>query len=204
MPFRRFAAWGFRTLRLSRFHPQNIAHHLRPRNIAEYLRSLDWRDVAKGTGYWSLLVVDFACALHLLGEHVVTLSYVEGPSMLPTMAVTGELTLELKRIDPRNLKRGDLVTYISPIDPTRKVCKRITGLPGDIVCVDPTGQYAPSTEHVVVPKNHIWVTGDNFPYSRDSRIYGPVPLGLVKGKLYARVLPWRDRTIFHNTFEYID
>ncbi len=107
--------------------------------------------------------------------------------MFPTMSMTGEAALELKWIDPKRLRRGDLVTYISPIDPTRRVCKRVTGLPGDIICVDPTGEYAPSTEHVVVPRNHIWVTGDNLAWSRDSRMYGPVPLGLVKGRLYARV-----------------
>ena len=107
--------------------------------------------------------------------------------MIPTMEITGEIVIELKWINVNRLCRGDLVTYTSPLDPSRPVCKRITGLPGDVVCVDPTGQYAPSTEHVVVPKNHIWVTGDNLPWSRDSRMYGPVPLGLVKGKLYARV-----------------
>ena len=107
--------------------------------------------------------------------------------MVPTMAVTGEAALELKWINIDKLTRGDLVTFISPLDPGRIVCKRITGLPGDVVCVDPTGTYAPSTEHAVIPKNHIWVTGDNLAWSRDSRVYGPVPMGLLKGRLYARV-----------------
>ncbi|EIW64419.1 signal peptidase I family protein [Trametes versicolor FP-101664 SS1] len=142
--------------------------------------------------------------MHLLGEHVATISFVAGPSMFPTMSMTGEAALELKWIDPKRLRRGDLVTYISPIDPTRRVCKRVTGLPGDIICVDPTGEYAPSTEHVVVPRNHIWVTGDNLAWSRDSRMYGPVPLGLVKGRLYARIRPLRDATVFRNTFDFID
>ena len=103
------------------------------------------------------------------------------------MAESGEIVLELKWINVHELSRGDLVTYISPLDPARPVCKRIIGLPGDVVCVDPTGTYAPSTEHVVVPKNHLWVSGDNLAYSRDSRVYGPVPMGLVRGRIYARV-----------------
>lgn len=37
-----------------------------------------------------------------------------------------------------------------------------------------------------VPEGHVWVAGDNLPWSRDSRMYGPVPLGLVKGKLIAK------------------
>lgn len=32
--------------------------------------------------------------------------------------------------------RGDVVVAISPQEPTKKVCKRIIGLPGDRVCVE--------------------------------------------------------------------
>jgi inner membrane protease subunit 1 len=35
------------------------------------------------------------------------------------------------------IRRGALIVYTSPIDPTRTVCKRLVGLPGDIICVDP-------------------------------------------------------------------
>ncbi|KAL6310028.1 peptidase S24/S26A/S26B/S26C, partial [Sparassis latifolia] len=110
-----------------------------------------------------------------------------GPSMVPTMGVSGEMVIENRMITPKHLSRGDLVTFTSPIDPGRVVCKRVIGLPGDVICVDPTGEYAPSTEHVVIPKNHLWLSGDNAPMSRDSRLYGPVPMPLVKGKLFARV-----------------
>ncbi|KAI0715252.1 peptidase S24/S26A/S26B/S26C [Earliella scabrosa] len=177
--------------------------------MQELWRSL--RGAAVDPNFWSrrlpyraLKVVNFACGVHLFTNHVATLSFVEGPSMVPTMDVTGEVILELKWINVNRLARGDLVTFISPLDPSRPVCKRITGMPGDIVCADPTGTYAPSTEHVVVPKNHIWVTGDNLAWSRDSRTYGPIPLGLVKGRVYARVLPLRKMTVFPNTFEFID
>lgn len=107
--------------------------------------------------------------------------------MIPTMSATGECVLENRLFSPQRLSRGDLVTYISPLDPSRIVCKRVIGLPGDVVCVDPTGQIAPSTEHVVVPKGHLWMSGDNAEMSRDSRHYGPVSMALVKGKLIAKV-----------------
>jgi len=124
--------------------------------------------------------------------------------MLPTMAETGERVIENRLISPDKLRRGDLVTYISPIDPTRIVCKRLIGLPGDIICVDPTGTYAPSTEHVVIPKGHVWLAGDNADYSRDSRLYGPVSMALIKGKLWGRVWPLSQVGPFKNTFDYID
>lgn len=44
-------------------------------------------------------------------------------------------------------------------------------------------------EMVQVPRGHCWVHGDNLDNSRDSRHYGPVPLGLIKGKVVARVWP---------------
>jgi len=111
-----------------------------------------------------------------------------GPSMLPSIDVEGEVALEIMfyyHIWP--FARGELVTLPSPLDPSRIVCKRILGLPGDIVCVDPTGLKAPSTEHVFVPKGHLWLVGDNASISRDSRDYGPVSMALVGGRVVARV-----------------
>ncbi|KXN89847.1 Mitochondrial inner membrane protease subunit 1 [Leucoagaricus sp. SymC.cos] len=114
----------------------------------------------------------------------------EGPSMFPTLADSGELVIEDRLtllLFPDRIARGDLVVLKSPIMPQRTVCKRVLGLPGDIVCVDPTGDKAPSTEHIMVPKGHIWISGDNAPYSRDSRDYGPVSMSLLQGKLLMRV-----------------
>lgn len=112
----------------------------------------------------------------------------DGLSMLPNLAETGEVVVEdclTYKFSP--IQRGDLVTLKSPLDPSRIICKRVLGLPGDIVCVDPTGQLAPSTQHVIVPKGHIWIMGDNATHSRDSREYGPVPIALVQARLAYRV-----------------
>lgn len=108
--------------------------------------------------------------------------------MLPTLADSGELVFEscfAYRFSP--VARGDIVTLKSPLDPQRIVCKRVIGLPGDIICVDPTGEMAPSSEHVVVAKGHVWISGDNAAASRDSRMYGPVSMSLIQAKLVARV-----------------
>lgn len=115
-----------------------------------------------------------------------------GASMLPTFpAETSEVVIEemlMKTLFQNTfLNRGDIITLESPIAKGRLVCKRVIGLPGDMICVDPTGQYADPSEHIVVPKGHIWISGDNLTASRDSRIYGPVPLALVKGRIVARV-----------------
>lgn len=115
---------------------------------------------------------------------------VSGPSMLPTMTGTNEWILEdalTVRFGLRPISRGELVVLVSPRAPTEQICKRVIGLPGDIVCVDPTGERAPSTEHCLIPKGHIWIQGDNAAGSRDSRYYGPVPIALVRARVVGRV-----------------
>lgn len=42
---------------------------------------------------------------------------------------------------------------------------------------------------VQIPEGHVFLAGDNLPWSRDSRNYGPVPMGLINGKIIARVWP---------------
>ena len=37
---------------------------------------------------------------------------------------------------------------------------------------------------VQVPDGHVWLQGDNLPNSTDSRHYGPVPLALIRGKVF--------------------
>ncbi|KAI9455855.1 LexA/Signal peptidase [Russula earlei] len=149
----------------------------------------------------ALYALNAFCAFHLFFNYVGSIQLVSGPSMLPTMAEVGEAVIENRLsfwFNPGCLKRGDLVTFESPLTPGRLVCKRLLGLPGDTVCVDPTGLKAPSSEHVVVPRGHIWLMGDNADLSRDSRDYGPVPLSLVRGTLWARVYPFNRVTIFRN------
>lgn len=40
-----------------------------------------------------------------------------------------------------------------------------------------------------VPLHHVWLQGDNTRNSNDSRVYGPVACGLVRGRVVARVWP---------------
>lgn len=117
--------------------------------------------------------------------------------MMPTLSHTGDYILHDRlshKIGGRekpSIARGTLITYVSPRDPSRLVCKRVIGLPGDIVCVDPIKSMLRPTatniaaEHTVVPQNHYWTQGDNASNSYDSRTYGPVPFGLVKGQVRA-------------------
>ncbi|KAH0838465.1 peptidase S24/S26A/S26B/S26C [Lanmaoa asiatica] len=99
--------------------------------------------------------VNIACFLHLFKENIGSPCLTDGPSMLPTFETSGEIAIESivsHRLAPYNLARGELVSLKSPVKPNRIICKRIIGLPGDVVCVDPTGSKAPSVEHVISSK----------------------------------------------------
>jgi len=172
-----------------------------------FFHSLKSRTTLRGATLGTLKIANVAFAVHLFYEYFGHPAFMYGPSMLPTLAEGGEIVIEDRisvHLNPGKLQRGELVILNSPLEPQRSICKRVIGLPGDTVCVDPTGQLAPSTEHVLVPKGHIWIVGDNAAESRDSRWYGPVPMALVRGRLCARIWPLRDFTIFRNATTVIE
>lgn len=60
-------------------------------------------------------------------------------------------------------------------------------MPGDFVLVASPNAEGGAGRMVQVPEGHCWIVGDNLVWSRDSRIFGPVPLALVTGKVLAKV-----------------
>ncbi|PLW10200.1 hypothetical protein PCANC_25413 [Puccinia coronata f. sp. avenae] len=176
--------------------------------------------------------VQVAAGVTLFKDKVGDLRWCEGGSMLPTLNVKGDLLLQIPLssffnvcfqasqstntltdtatsfesiTNQLNLKRGDLVNFISPLNPSVLACKRIIGLPGDRIMVDQnpkTSFPSPDTPFpdipvydfskkilLTIPNGHLWLEGDNYAVSIDSRTYGPVPIGLVSGKIVARVWP---------------
>ena len=113
------------------------------------------------------------------------------------------------------MKVGDLVDFEHPLVPGMGAIKRVVAMPGDFVVWDaPAGDGelvmgegglvgrvrggawddSEGREKMMlqIPEGHCWILGDNLPESRDSRTYGPLPLGLIKGKVTAKVWPFRE------------
>ncbi|KAG2177280.1 hypothetical protein INT43_007937 [Umbelopsis isabellina] len=162
-------------------------------------------------------VVQFACLIHLFHQNVGELTYCMGPSMLPTFNMDGDIVaIEHLSKKFKKLTVGDVVVCISPVNPGRAVCKRILGMvtemyikAGDHVCEDPTlvekeRKYIDVSAYLfaftidAVPDGHVWLSGDNLSNSNDSRTYGPVPYGLIRGRVFARV--WPDPGWINNNF----
>ncbi|KAI7889022.1 peptidase S24/S26A/S26B/S26C [Mucor mucedo] len=130
--------------------------------------------------------VQFTCFAHAFNQYVAEVTWCVGPSMLPNFSMSGVVAVEHVSHHFRELEIGDVVVCISPAKPGRSVLKRVIGMPGDNICEDPTLE---ERKYISVPKGHVWVGGDNLSNSTDSRSYGPVAMGLIKGRVFAKVWP---------------
>jgi signal peptidase I len=102
---------------------------------------------------------------------------VQGSSMNPTFSHN-----DILLVSSTTCNKGDVVILKHPNEPERKVLlKRITGVAGDEL-----SQKAGSC----IPPGHIWIEGDGT--GVDSRVFGCVPTGLLKGNIVARLSP-----VFH-------
>lgn len=138
------------------------------------------------------------CAL-LPGNEIVF----EGNSMLPS--IKNGQKLHTKRIGPElrsGLRRGDILVFKYPEDPSKFYIKRLIGMPGETVEIQAgqllvNGIKLPEPyidaklnlsrrvhSAVVVPARSYYVLGDNRDNSSDSRIWGFVPEELLISKVF--------------------
>ncbi|XKT75120.1 MAG: signal peptidase I [Patescibacteria group bacterium UBA2103] len=135
---------------------------------------------------------------------------VQGASMEPTY-VNGEyLVIDQLTYHFNEPKRGDVITFRYPNDPSVFFIKRIIGLPGETVVVDDetvtitdpgvgtfelVEPYAKfdgplfGRQSVTLGEDEYFVLGDNRPRSSDSRVWGALPKENILGRAYLRLLP---------------
>jgi signal peptidase I len=141
---------------------------------------------------------------------------VSGESMSPTFEngeylIVDELTYRFEAP-----KRGDVVIFRYPRDPSEFFIKRIIGLPGETVTIA-NGQVSvkevggdsltlnePYVKNIgngrdatyTVSEGNYFVMGDNRPESSDSRIWGLMPRQNLIGRAVIRLLPIPQAGIF--------
>ncbi|KAL1592045.1 hypothetical protein SLS59_009926 [Nothophoma quercina] len=167
---------------------------------------------AKARDLWrsSKLLLKGAFVFHVFTTHIGGVGDTIGVSMVPTIPHSyGKrpyILYSCLHRRGRNIKVGDVITYTHPLLPHERGCKRVIGMPGDFVSVmsanredadlekdGDEGDWANVKERVIqVPEGHCWIAGDNLEWSRDSRLFGPLPLGLVKAKVLAVISPWEN------------
>ena len=108
------------------------------------------------------------------------------------------------RNNHQGINLGDIVVFISPKNPSDYVIKRVVATEHQIIqtskkcskyscetCSNKKAKKKQSTgsDIVVIPAGHCWVEGDNYETSVDSRTYGPIPIGLIFGKVTRVIFP---------------
>jgi signal peptidase I len=146
----------------------------------------------------------------LVGDHILVSKFIYGIRI----PFTG-----IKVFEWNKPKRGDVVVFIFPLDRSKDFIKRVIGTEGEKVDIvrnkilinekeidDPWGVYidrpdwtrfpggAGKYEHVTVPKDHIFVLGDNRDNSQDGRYWGFVNLKDVKGKAFIIYFSWNSNS----------
>ena len=141
---------------------------------------------------------------------------VSGISMVPTFQDAQYLIIDEATYHFEAPKRGDVIVFRYPKDPSEFFIKRIIGLPGETVHITDSGisvtKADGTTEQLdesyvvnqgnggdqtyTVPLGQYFVMGDNRPESSDSRVWGFVPRGNFVGRVFLRLLPIQTASIF--------
>lgn len=136
---------------------------------------------------------------------------VSGASMDPTFATGHYLIVDQLSYRFNEPKRGEVVIFKYPEDPSKFFIKRIIGLPNETIAVrdgkififNPLNPNGLELSETYLSKSNktfdtfsrelgggeYFVMGDNRRASSDSRIWGPLPRDLIVGRAIFRVLP---------------
>lgn len=102
--------------------------------------------------------------------------------IVPTEAASIDYALVARDYSPqsRKLQVGDVIVLKSPHDPSCSVLKRLVATEGDWV------RHKSSTRNTeLIRRGLCWVEGDDKNDISDSRTYGQLPVGLIKGRALA-------------------
>ena len=138
-----------------------------------------------------------------IGDHLLVNKFLYGVKIPFTHKVL---------IPVSNPEHGDVIVFEFPEDPSKDFIKRVIGLPGDVIEVRNKDVYRngekldePYTQHtdpslmtsirdnmeaVTVPEGKYFVMGDNRDESYDSRWWGFVDRGKIKGKAWLIYWSW--------------
>lgn len=148
----------------------------------------------------------FFFSLIVLFLFVIAPISVDGHSMDPTLS-NGQWILINKIVRTSTLKRGDIVVFYFPGDPSRRFIKRVIGLPGERIQVKDGALFVNGVEleesyipadvktlsedqsEITVDPNSYFLSGDNREHSNDSRVFGLVDQRMIIGTAMLGIWP---------------
>ncbi len=143
--------------------------------------------------------------------------FVQGASMEHTFSTGEYLIVDQLTYHLEDPKRGDVIIFRYPKDPSKFFIKRIIGLPGDTISIsghDVTITNAEHPEGVLLDEDYIldvkplgtvtetlgdeeyFVMGDNRDASSDSRAWGVLHRDKIVGRAFLRLFPFDAVDVF--------
>ncbi len=182
--------------------------------------------------YAEAIIVALILAL-LIRTFVVQAFKIPSGSMEPTLEIGDHILVnkfmygvkipftDANLIPLENPKRGDVIVFVYPVDPSKDFIKRVVGVGGDTIRIvnkkvyingvevpDPHAVYKDEGQifsgemqrrdnfgPVTVPPGNLFVMGDNRDRSLDSRFWGFVPLKDVRGKAFIIYLSYQGTNV---------
>ncbi len=168
-------------------------------------RAALWRSARE----WIAVIIVALLAAFVIRVVVVQTYFIPSNSMAPTLEVGDRLMVYKLAFRVGQVDRGDLVVFNRPPSiensQLKDFVKRVVALPGEqiqaingVVYVDnlplpeeylSENSLTADFEPIDVPKDHIFVMGDNRSNSRDSRSFGPINVDLLVGEVFVRIWP---------------
>ena len=163
----------------------------------------------KGGGfveYVVILLISFALVFGFVRPFVMEAFWIPSGSMIPTLQINDRVLVNKFIYRFTEPERGDIVVFESVDNSEQDLIKRVVGLPGDEISVRSGKLFVngePQEESYVnqklpdvsffakttVPKDHVFVMGDNRANSQDSRVFGPLPEENIEGEAFLRFWP---------------
>lgn len=163
-----------------------------------------------------VLVAALFVVLYLI---LITPHQVDGRSMFPTYIDQEYLIANKIIYNISKPQRGDVVIF--KYNETRDFIKRVIAVAGDEIEVSnghyvlngvqldeseylaPTvitegGHYLREGIPIIIPEGQVFVSGDNRPFSSDSRAFGPITLDQIKGKVLLVFHPFENFRIIQD------
>ena len=145
----------------------------------------------------------------LIGDYILVNKFIYGVKIPFT---------DITVIPIKNPKRGDIIVFKYPEDPSKDFIKRVVGVAGDTIEIrnkqvfvngelqtgpyevhkdaavyarnDPRGPERDNYGPITVPENKLFMMGDNRDRSNDSRFWGFVDVKAVRGKAFMIYWSW--------------
>jgi len=153
--------------------------------------------------YAESLLIAFILAM-IIRAFIVQAYKIPTGSMIPTLRVGDRILVSKFIYKFREPKRGEIIVFKYPEDPSKAFIKRLIGFEQEEVLIkngrifidnneviDPKvagryyynrGDYGEQEKPYHIPANSFFALGDNSANSRDSRYWGPVPQKNLIGK----------------------